>query len=202
MNRPTRQQQKQQTRTRLLEVAREAFVTRGIDAVSAGAISKAAGVAHGTFYVHFADKDAVVTALLADFNDSLTLRLAPLGSRLESGDVDGLLREAATLFLQHWADRRDFVKAFARHLSGGLSLAAARDGVNEPAQALLAAWLERWKPEGRTVHHPHLVVQGLLALWARLGMQATFRDDVDTDEVAGVLVTMTHGAVRASLEER
>jgi AcrR family transcriptional regulator len=56
----SRQQQKDATAQRLFEVAVELFRTRGYNETTVAAITEAAGVAKGTFFTHFASKDAVL----------------------------------------------------------------------------------------------------------------------------------------------
>ena len=55
-----------ENRRRILEVAREAFAERGVDAVSMHQIGRAAGVGQGTLYRHFEHKGALCSALLAE----------------------------------------------------------------------------------------------------------------------------------------
>ncbi len=52
------------TRARLFEAAVKLFAERGYAETSVDAIARAAGVAKGTFFIHFATKDAVVTELV------------------------------------------------------------------------------------------------------------------------------------------
>ena len=47
------------TRARLLEGARELFAQRGLSRVTSHDIARSAGVAAGTFYLHFSDKEAL-----------------------------------------------------------------------------------------------------------------------------------------------
>jgi AcrR family transcriptional regulator len=49
-------ERKQTSRRRLLNAARELFVARGYHQTRPQDIARAAGVGHGTFYLHFADK--------------------------------------------------------------------------------------------------------------------------------------------------
>jgi len=53
------------TRDALLAAGRQAIETRGFNATTADDIADAAGVSHGTFYTWFADKDALMRALVA-----------------------------------------------------------------------------------------------------------------------------------------
>jgi len=54
------------TRARLFEAALRLFVKNGYAATSVEQITREAGVGKGTFFVHFATKDAVVTQVVRD----------------------------------------------------------------------------------------------------------------------------------------
>jgi AcrR family transcriptional regulator len=57
----------QRTRQRLLSAAEDVFGSMGYDRASITAITQAAGVAQGTFYVYFPSKHAVFVELIKDF---------------------------------------------------------------------------------------------------------------------------------------
>ena len=59
-----RQQQKDETRAKIFAAATQLFAQNGYHATTTADIAKAAGVAKGTFFVHFPSKDAVITALV------------------------------------------------------------------------------------------------------------------------------------------
>ncbi|AKF83642.1 transcriptional regulator, TetR family [Myxococcus fulvus] len=70
-------------RTKVLEdAALTLFVERGLDAVTIDDITQAAGVAKGTFYRYFADKPALVEALLAPVRAELLSGLEACGRAL------------------------------------------------------------------------------------------------------------------------
>jgi len=60
----TRQQQKDETRARIFAAAAQLFAQKGYHATTVAEIVDAAGVAKGTFFVHFPSKDAVIAALV------------------------------------------------------------------------------------------------------------------------------------------
>jgi AcrR family transcriptional regulator len=64
VRRSTRQLRADDTRARLFAAAAELFAARGYHDTSVDAIAKRAGVAKGTFFVHFATKDVVILELL------------------------------------------------------------------------------------------------------------------------------------------
>ena len=57
---PLRRQQRDFTRQRLVDAARELFVRNGAKATSIDDIAKAAGTSRATFYAHFSDKQDVI----------------------------------------------------------------------------------------------------------------------------------------------
>jgi len=57
---PLRRQQRDFTRQRLIDAARELFVRNGTRATSIDDIAKAAGTSRATFYAHFTDKQDVI----------------------------------------------------------------------------------------------------------------------------------------------
>lgn len=64
------------SRRRLLTAARDSFVTQGYHATRPQDIARAAGVGHGTFYLHFADKQACFLAFVQEATAELNERLA------------------------------------------------------------------------------------------------------------------------------
>src|SRR4051812_45473895 len=64
-----------QTRTRLLEAATRLFAERGLHGVTSHEIARAAGVAAGTFYLHFRDKTDVYRHIVFHAIEELVLRV-------------------------------------------------------------------------------------------------------------------------------
>lgn len=56
-----------ETKTKIFETAKSLFRKHGFENVSVDAIVGAAGVAKGSFYVHYASKDAIVAAYISDY---------------------------------------------------------------------------------------------------------------------------------------
>jgi AcrR family transcriptional regulator len=65
VRRTPRQLRADDTRARLFAAAAELFAARGYHDTTVDAIAKRAGVAKGTFFVHFATKDAVILELVS-----------------------------------------------------------------------------------------------------------------------------------------
>ena len=72
---PRGERRKRLTREKLLDAAFRLMAERGMDAVAINDITEAADVGFGTFYNHFASKEAiylaVMDALFEDFGDAL-----------------------------------------------------------------------------------------------------------------------------------
>lgn len=63
-------------RAKVLAAARDLYFERGVDRTSIEDITRAAGVAHGTFYLYFQTKDDAVNAVMADVASEVVARIA------------------------------------------------------------------------------------------------------------------------------
>jgi AcrR family transcriptional regulator len=81
--RPTREE----TRQRLFEAAAAAFAEHGIGGASVEAIAAAGGLTRGAFYSNFADKDELITAMLADHVEQTARRHLELLARHRDPDT-------------------------------------------------------------------------------------------------------------------
>ena len=182
----TRRERKVRTRHTLLAAAREQL---GQGDLQIGALTRAAGVAHGTFYVHFPSKEALLDELLEEFNAGLAARLTPVLT--SGGPMEELVANTADVFLDWWSEHRSFVASYAQRLAMGLAVSKLRDGINPPAVELLTAAFEQ-----RDIPHAGLVAHGLLATWMRIGLRYLFAEDVSRQDARDVLISITLGALR------
>jgi len=72
---PAKQQQKQQTRARLVEAALRVFALNGHDHATVEEISLAAGHSKGAYYFHFDSKEGIFLELLSAWIEEQTRRL-------------------------------------------------------------------------------------------------------------------------------
>jgi AcrR family transcriptional regulator len=84
-----RQEQKEQTRKLLVEVAINYFAKDGLLATKTSDIAKAAGVAHGTVFVHFPTREDLVVAAIQEIGSRITSRIHQLA--LNRGSVREIL---------------------------------------------------------------------------------------------------------------
>ncbi len=75
-----RERNKEQNRERILDAARRCFVERGYDAVTVRDIIRLTGLATGTFYNYYPDKEAVFAALVEDYVRGITRELHEIRS--------------------------------------------------------------------------------------------------------------------------
>lgn len=199
-HRTPRQKQKARTKKLLIDASLQCFDRHGFHATSIATITRTAGVAHGTFYVHFPSKDALLAELLDDFNQGLVERLAPLWRSSDLARLPGQIRASAETFLGYWAEHRGFVEAYGQKVAGGIPLTDLQEGLATPVLELLALQLENIAGAlGAPLPHSQLVVQSLLALWARVGLHHLFDGSVGRDEAAMLLTRLTLGALQGVL---
>lgn len=136
----SREHRKQQTRARLLTVARHSFEEHGFEGTTMRSVAEAAGVAVGTVFVHFEDKsDLLCSALFEALEQVLhhALHEAP------PGPVRARLQHLTSTLFEHYQSRPELSRMLLR-------------------ESLLAtgAWRPRFAAQ---VQHVHEVVAGWFA---------------------------------------
>ena len=86
----------QQTRRRIVENASYGLRQNGADGLSVVDLMKLAGLTHGSFYVYFESRDALVVEALALAMDRTVARIAPRRS-LEKSWATGTRKPSADL---------------------------------------------------------------------------------------------------------
>ena len=190
---PIRQRRKEATREALKGAAVEVFTEHGYAETTIGAITSTAGVAHGTFYVHFSGKDEVLEEVLQELNTALALQVGEVWAAAAPAGLAEQVRRAAETFLDYWEERRGFAAAYAEKLAAGTRLTQLRDGVNPPMVGFISAQLRQ---ADTGLPNLELATQALLALWVRVLLQYLFTERVGRGEAVETLVHMTLGAVR------
>jgi len=142
----TRQQRAQETRDRLFFAACELFVANGYAGTTVDSIAARAGVAKGTFFVHFKTKDAVATQLIA--NQTGAARRARDKVLAAGGSpVDGLVATVLTLGKQAGASRMLSRAVLAATLESG-EVAGDSTKLFEGIRAILLADAQAAKRAG------------------------------------------------------
>lgn len=143
----TREEQKMQTRERLLDAAFALFSTRGMEATTIDEISRIAGFTRGAFYAHFDGKEAIMkeiissgfegdSSAMADFfdagNPTELAQIYQTYSERFTHDYRGLLwsLEFQMAAIRHPELRRDYnnqVRALVRQVVGFIGSQFAQD---------------------------------------------------------------------------
>lgn len=185
----------QDTRAALLRAAEEVIGARGFAAAAIGDITRAAGIAQGTFYIYFDSKEDVFRELVLEMGrltrKSLSGAVAEAPDRLsaEKLGLRAFLQIAATrptlynvVMEARFVDRASYdayFQAFARNYSRNL-LAAAQEGTIRPGDAEIRAW----------------ALMGLaVTLGERFGLDPT-RTDADRDRVVEQVFDMLERGLR------
>lgn len=75
MQKPTRKDQREQTRTGLVDRAEALFAQKGIAQTTTADVAKALKVSHGTVFLHFATRDMLVLEVVERFGERLSKEL-------------------------------------------------------------------------------------------------------------------------------
>lgn len=96
---------REQTAAAIVDAAEEVFADEGLANAHMNEIAARAGVAVGTLYNHFKDRDALLAALLETRRAELLARLDSFLDQPSSGnfraDLTGLVRQMAAFFEEH-----------------------------------------------------------------------------------------------------
>jgi len=152
------------TRARLRASGRKLLAERGLHAVTSHEIAGAAGVAAGTFYLHFRDKEELFRELVfeavAELEQRLETAVHPLRERPEAA-----ARARAEVLLSFAEQHGELVRlAFGRGSEAG--------SVGADALDQLVARLEReisaQRGKAKAGLHPAVTAQAIVGMWARV----------------------------------
>ncbi|GAB3568556.1 hypothetical protein GCM10027445_18960 [Amycolatopsis endophytica] len=100
----TQKERNAETRRRLLSAAREVFAEKGYAPATVADIVKCAGRSHGSFYLHFTNKEAVLRALLEDAMAQVAIESKTLWRWDEPG---ASVRKTVRRFIEEFGEDRD-----------------------------------------------------------------------------------------------
>lgn len=138
------------SRRRLLDAARRLFVERGYHATRPQDISRAAGLGHGTFYLHFSDKQACFMAFVEEARAEIDASI--LGNAAKATGLPGFV-EAVLLAIYDYAERHPGVLVSV--LSNEAVIATAGAG-----NSILERWGHEWGERLRQQSRQGLVARG------------------------------------------
>jgi AcrR family transcriptional regulator len=179
-----------QTRTALLDAAKHLFAERGYLNTKITDITAAAGRATGSFYEHFADKEELLQALLAELETSADTHLAGHDHPKDHDLTDrAQLRDhiaiAWTVMREH---RPTSVALFQSMVAADPASGRAWQGLTSQTDTL-REHLEYLREQGhRLPGNPQLVAAAIGAMLATLNFAAPTGGEYDD---AGVVDTLT-----------
>lgn len=152
-----------ETHRRLLEAGATLFARRGLHRVTSHDVARSAGVAAGTFYLHFEDKEALFREVVFQAVRGLRERLDGVGRR--GLPPDAAVRARAEELLAFAEEHRELVRVlFGRDHDAA--------GVGQDALDFLAETSERNLRQrdavGSCSLHPAVTAQALVGMWARV----------------------------------
>jgi AcrR family transcriptional regulator len=154
------------TRRRLFAAGTALFARRGLHGTTTVQIAHRAGVAAGTFYLHFPDKQALFREIVFDALDRLRQRMAG-AARGAEGDPRAAVRRQAEELLAFAAENKNLVRVlFGReHEAAALGEAVIDEllpGIETRLRERIAAG------EVAPELHPAATAQAIAAMWTRV----------------------------------
>ena len=110
----TREQQKRDRRAAILAAARAAFAERGYRNATIAEIAEATGLAEGTIYKHFANKQDLLLQVMGEFYERIIADLEASVARERT--LAGRLRAIVRRQLEAFVEDRDLCRLFIREL--------------------------------------------------------------------------------------
>ncbi|MFZ3035204.1 MAG: TetR/AcrR family transcriptional regulator [Parvibaculum sp.] len=186
---PTRRtRKKERTRREIYNTAMRLFAENGYDGVTIEDICRNASVAKATFFLHFANK----AALLGDFNDEVTQALA---ERLS--DHHGSAEEQLTLlhsaFREAWIQNAPVMQKMLRDFIDQPTNLANAAAVNESIVSLVTEIVRRGQERGelRNGIAPELAGISIVSTWSAIAAWWSEIDASDGDTASLQIIDIT-----------
>ncbi|PJE26700.1 Bacterial regulatory proteins, tetR family [Pseudooceanicola marinus] len=160
-----------QTRARLLEIGRAHFMRDGVSGLRVEQIVAEAGVAKGTFFSHFGDKEGLLTLLIGE---RMTAALDRIAAAAPPDAPDEFATALAPLMAEMAPDAQTF-DIVLRHSGATGTDEEGPIARNFLAQVeVLTGWIARLQPDAvRADADPALLAEGVQAFMAH-AMALTF----------------------------
>ena len=143
-----RQTQKEATRNKVIDAARELFDTQGYQGTTIREIARHAGVSVGSVFTTFASKGEILSQVMQDRLDGLYAELDRVMPHLRGATIDRL----RTMFAIHFAFEVRHTRLFLSHIAAAydwtLSAGATPMGKNRRLQSIIRECLEKGVAEG------------------------------------------------------
>jgi AcrR family transcriptional regulator len=187
-----REQTKERNRAALLDAGREVFARLGYDAASVRDIVRETGLASGTFYNYFPDKEAVFRALLGASVGELRARLR--AARRDAAGLEGFIGDAYRAFFAFLAEDPALLELLSRNAG------PVRDLLGEPVLGIgVGELLEDLHAAIARGDLPPLDAEYMAAAMAGVGFEVAarmmLRDPVDPEGAAAFATALFLGGI-------
>lgn len=127
-----------ESRRRLLDAARELFVSRGYHATRPQDITKAANLGHGTFYIHFKDKRECFLAFVDEAQQELMASIEKATAEINADDSDAVSLKKTFMGIVDHATKHPGV------LAAVMSDPAIIAAEEAPEETIVDQWAQNW----------------------------------------------------------
>jgi AcrR family transcriptional regulator len=186
-----REQTKQANREAILSAAREVFSDIGYGAATVRDIIRRTGLASGTFYNYFPDKESVLRALVDEIMVEARLRVR--AARAGATTLEAFVADGFRAYFAFIAEDPRTVRLISRNAG------TIRTLFDEPALgagiAELRADLDAGVASGALPgHDTGLMAAAMVGAAVEVGLAMVARDPVDVDRAAGFVTSVFVGA--------
>ncbi len=169
-------------REKLINVASRLLHSHGFEGTSIDMIMRESGVCRSNFYYYFESKEALgllaIEKAASEFEERMLLKTLFNKDLNPLERLDGFYREAISLQRSLFSD-----PPYAGCFFGNLAL--EQSGINEKFRSVLSDYFKGWK--------------GSFEQCLRDGVeQGFFREEIDPEETAGLLISQIEGAILLS----
>ena len=174
------------TRGRLLSAAIEVLAERGYHASRVDDVVQRAGVSHGTFYLYFENKDAVVLALAEQCAAELGGLVAGLADVSPTSSGQRQVRDWLVDFIEHYRTYGVVIRSWVEQSANRQLTKLGVDSLADVSAVLIDRVSETHPADAATR------VTALIALMERFTYLAVNRDLGDPDAVVETAATVIH----------
>jgi AcrR family transcriptional regulator len=202
----TRKASTELTRRRLIDGAIEILRRDGVAAATTGRIASAAGLKQPSFYVHFADRDAIFEAAAVEIGRRVIEMLKQQLTEFDPTHARRAIRAAYASMTAAFLSEPELTRIFLRHRTDdGTVLGRTFRKLLDQARNEIVESLGRYQvvlPRDTAEAHIELLVAGLLGLLEAL-LAGRLRDEnAAVDAIAGATTAMFRSLTKERKEKK
>ena len=160
----------------ILEAARRLLVEHDFQDIVLDDVAKKAGVAKGTLFLYFKNKEELFSAAFADLSDSLGQELEALSKTELRGKE--MLAAAAKVVLNHFDRNRDFIGLGSGRMPacGARSRGMLKEKFRENQALLLGILIRASSDEGRSIRDREFAAAAFIGLCRSAAVSRMLRE--------------------------